>query len=115
MIILEENDLKIYVKSVVAEPTENPKKAVYLKNKIKAKRILMDSMKDHLIPNIGDLDTAKEMFDHTLENLYESNSNTRKVSLKNKIQGMYFSTSESISPYFKKLKNLKDQLKAIRS
>ena len=56
----------------------------------------MDSVKDHLIPNIGDLDTAKYMFD-TLTNLYESNNSNRKVALKNQIQGMYFSRSETIS------------------
>ena len=57
MIVLEENDLLHYVKSIVAEPVEPTEKIAYQKCMVKAKRIIMDSVKDHLIPNIGDLDT----------------------------------------------------------
>ena len=72
----------------------------------------MDSMKDHLIPNIGDLDLAKLMFD-TMANLYENNNSNRKVALKSQIQEMFYSKSKSITSYFTKIKHLKDQLNAI--
>ena len=84
MIILEENDLLHYVKSIVALPVHPTKRLAYQKCMVKAKRIIMDSVKDHLIPNIGDLDTTKLMFD-TLANLYENKNNNIKVALKSQI------------------------------
>src|SRR5271156_7110794 len=48
-----------------------------------------------------------------LSNLYESKNSSRKVALRSQIRAMYFTKSESITSYFSKLKQLKDQLKAI--
>jgi hypothetical protein len=48
---------------VLPEPKEADAKAKFKKNEIKAKRILTDSIKDHLIPNVSELKTPKELFD----------------------------------------------------
>ena len=45
-------------------------KALHKKNLVKAKRITVDSIKDHLIPQVSSLKTAKEMFD-SLTKLFE--------------------------------------------
>jgi hypothetical protein len=58
---------------VLPEPEEEDTKAKFRKNEIKAKRILTDSIKDHLIPNVSELKTPKEMFD-ALTRLYEAYS-----------------------------------------
>jgi hypothetical protein len=63
LLILEENELLDHVKQVLPEPEEEDAKAKFRKNEIKAKRILTDSIKDHLIPNVSELKTPKEMFD----------------------------------------------------
>ena len=63
LLILEENELLDHVKLVLPELEEEDAKAKYKKNEIKAKRILTDSIKDHLIPNVSELKTPKEMFD----------------------------------------------------
>ena len=45
---------------------------------VKAKRIIVDSMKDHLIPHVSSLKTYKEMFD-SLTKLFEGkNINLKK-------------------------------------
>ena len=49
-LILEENDLARLVKEEVLEPTDAAKKAKHQKDTIRAKRIIADSIKDHLIP-----------------------------------------------------------------
>ena len=38
-------------------------KALHKKNLIKAKKIIVDSIKDHLIPEVSSLKTPKNMFD----------------------------------------------------
>jgi hypothetical protein len=68
--VLEENDLSDYVMEEVAKPEEEEAKGKYMKNLIRAKRIIADSIKDHLIPHVSPLKTPKEMFD-ALSRLYE--------------------------------------------
>ena len=42
-----------HVNQVLPEPEEDEAKAKLRKNEVKAKRILTDSIKDHLIPNVS--------------------------------------------------------------
>ena len=67
--ILEENDLDDIVFNVSEEPTSNGRLA-YMRKQAKARRIIYDSVKETVMPNITALKTAKECFD-TLANLYE--------------------------------------------
>ena len=48
-IILEENDLEMFINGVVSEPKEDEAKEKYKKDMIRAKRIIADLIKDHLI------------------------------------------------------------------
>ena len=68
--ILEENDLDYIVFNVSEEPTSNAGRLAYKKKQAKARRIIYDSVKETVMPNITALKTAKECFD-TLANLYE--------------------------------------------
>ena len=49
---LEENDLARFIKENVLEPTEAPAKEKYQNDMVRAKRIITDSIKDHLIPQV---------------------------------------------------------------
>ena len=68
--ILEENDLDDIVFNVSEEPTSNVGRLDYKRKQGKARRIIYDSVKETVMPNITALKTAKECFD-TLANLYE--------------------------------------------
>jgi hypothetical protein len=46
-LILEENDLAIFVKEELPEPEDAAEKAKHQKDTIRAKRIIADSIKDH--------------------------------------------------------------------
>ena len=61
LLILEEHDLENYVKREVAKPEGDEDKAKLKKNLVKAKRIIVDSIKDHLIPHVSSLKTPKEI------------------------------------------------------
>jgi hypothetical protein len=52
-LLLEENDLWDIIKDVVAEPTDLQQLAVH-KKEVKAKQIIVDSIKDHLIPLLSE-------------------------------------------------------------
>jgi hypothetical protein len=68
-VILKENDLAKFIKENVLEPEEVAKEK-YKKDMIRAKRIIADYIKDHLIPQVSSKNTPKEMFD-ALTRMYE--------------------------------------------
>ena len=69
-LILEENDLDQYISTEVPKPEGDEAKAIHKKNMVKAKRIIADSIKDHLIPHVSSLKISKEVFD-ALTKLFE--------------------------------------------
>ena len=52
-LIFQENDLDKYIKDEVAEPEESEAKEKHKKDVIRAQRIIDDSIKDHLIPQVS--------------------------------------------------------------
>ena len=59
MLILQENDLDKFVKEEVKEPEEVEAKTKHKKDMIIAKSIIVDSIKDNLIPQVSSLETPK--------------------------------------------------------
>ena len=59
MLILEENDLEGFIEKEVEELEGDEAKEKNKKNLVKAKRIIVDSIKDHLIPHVSSLKTPK--------------------------------------------------------
>ena len=62
-----------YINEEVPVPEGDKAKALHKKNLVKAKRIIVDSIKDHLIPHVSSSKTPKEMFD-SLTKLFEGNN-----------------------------------------
>jgi hypothetical protein len=49
LLLLEENDLKDYIEMVILDPNDAQELAAHKKKEVKAKQVLLDSVKDHLI------------------------------------------------------------------
>jgi hypothetical protein len=58
-LILEENDLARFVKEDVPEPADVAAKEKHQNDTIRAKRIIADSIKDHLIHQVSSKKTPK--------------------------------------------------------
>ena len=54
-LVLQENELDTYVSGEVPVPEGDEAKALHKKNLVKTKRIIVDSIKDHLIPQVSSL------------------------------------------------------------
>ena len=67
-LVLEENELDSYINEEVPEGDEA--KALHKKKLVMEKRIIVDSIKDQLIPQVSSLKTPKAMFD-ALTKLFE--------------------------------------------
>jgi hypothetical protein len=69
--VLKENKIYNYVNFVVATPaTDLIALDLHEVKESKAQRIILDGVKDHLIPHLDEKKTAKEMWD-ALKNLFE--------------------------------------------
>ena len=62
-LILRENDLDEYIKEEVAKLEEDEAKEKHKKDLIRAMRIIVDSIKDHLIPQVSPKKTPDQMYD----------------------------------------------------
>jgi hypothetical protein len=81
-------------------------------NDINAMSIIVDSIKDHLIPYISHLDSSKKMYD-ALTNLFSVKNIGQVMSLKNELRDMKMNDDDKTTSYFVRISQLRDQLQAI--
>ena len=62
-LVLEENELDSYINEELPVLEGDEAKSLHKKNLIKAKMIIVDSIKGHLMPQASSLKTRKDMFD----------------------------------------------------
>jgi hypothetical protein len=105
-LILEKNDLARFVREEVPEPVNAADKAEHQKDTIRAKRIIANSIKDHLIPYVSSKKTPKEMFD-ALNRLYEGKNINRKMNLRTQLKNTRMQRGESIQEYFSRISKFK--------
>ena len=75
-------------------------------------RIIADSIKDHLIPQVSSLETPKQMFD-ALTRMFEGKNINRKMTLRQQLKNVKMQSSESMHSYFSRAHQIKEQLEAI--
>ena len=69
MLILEVNGLLDLTKPTVTPPTNATQLAEYNKKDVKAKMLILDAVRDHIIPLLSGKKSAKEMWE-ALTKLY---------------------------------------------
>ena len=72
------------MKGKVAEPKKDEEKLKFEKDETTNRSIIVDSVRDHLIPYIENLDSSKKMYD-SLIGLYTINNIVQAMSLKNEL------------------------------
>ena len=78
MVKLKECELWEIVEQTVTVPTDTTLLAEFKKKNVKAKRIILDSVKDHIIPHVVEKDYAFQMWE-SLGNLYQSSNQNKKM------------------------------------
>ena len=85
-LILKENGLKKYINDEVAETKEDEAKEKHEQDLIKEMRIIVDSIKDHLIPQVSSKNTPKKKYD-TLSIMYEGKNINKNMNLRAQLKG----------------------------
>ena len=78
----------------------------------KAKRIIANYNKDHLIPHVYTFKTPKEVYD-ALKKMFEGKNINRKMNLRNQLNNVKIHNFETIQSYFIRVAQIKEQLEAV--
>jgi hypothetical protein len=121
-LILAKNKVLDIMKGKIMEPRfeagkeKEPQNVVVMEkfkdNDINTMSIIVESVKDHLIPYISHLDSSKKMYD-ALTNLFSVRNIGQVMSQKNELCDMKINDDDSITSYFVRISQLRDQLQAI--
>ena len=95
------------------EPKEDEVKEKHMKDLIREKRIIVDSIKDHLIPQVSSKETQNYMH-YSLAKMYEGRNINRNMNLRGQLKSTKMSQGESIQDYFTMVSQFKEKLESIR-
>ena len=79
----------------------------------KEKRIIVDSIKDYLIPHVSSFKTPKEVYD-ALKKMFEGKNINQKLTFRNQLENVNIHDSETIQSYFTRVAQIKKQLEAFK-
>ena len=118
-LILAKNKVLDIVKGKIMEPQfeegkeKEPHNVAFMEkfkdNDINGMSIIVDSIKDHLIPYISHLDSSKKMYD-SRTNLFSVRNIGQVMSLKNELSDMKMNYDDRITSYFVRISQLRDKL-----
>ena len=74
---------------------------------IKSQRVIMDVVKDHLIPHVVEKLSTREMF-KALVDLFQSDNLNRNMVSRNKLKSILMSRSDNIINYFMRITLTRD-------
>jgi hypothetical protein len=108
-LLLEENDLWDIFKNIGTPPIDPSELVAHKKREMKAKRMMLDSTKDHMIPHESNNKTTKEVFDAVII-LYQNHNINKKMVLQNKLISIAMTRSDTIISYLMKITHIRDRL-----
>jgi hypothetical protein len=111
-ITLEEDDLLSVIQKALPETTTYEEKEEWKEDDVKARKIIIYSARDHLLPCIANQKTAREIYE-ALKNMFESNNILRALSLKGQLQNIKMTKADTIATFFMNISKIRDQLGAI--
>ena len=100
-----------HVKGFITKPRKEDAQALakYMKGEVRAQRILIESIKDPLIPYVYKLETSKEIYDKLVE-LYSVSTAGEVISLRKELYKLKMSREDGITSYFMRISEIRDQL-----
>jgi hypothetical protein len=85
---------------------------VCIRTETRAKRIIANSIKDHLIPQVSSKNTPKEMFD-ALTRMYEGKNINRKMNMTTQLKNTKMHKGETVHNYLSRVTHFKEKQEVI--
>lgn len=86
--------------------------AIFNKKSMKAKKMILDSVKDHVIHHVAEKAHAYEMW-NSLLSLYQNLNENRKMVLREKLRNVKMIDTENVASYLTRISKIRDELSAI--
>ena len=107
--ILDQHRIKDHVLNTIVVSVDVDPLKKYEEAQAKEKRMIMDGVKDHVIPHIAEKNTAREMWE-ALTTMYQGSFIQRKMLLQNQLRLFETQKGEEIDPFLLRLQGIQDQL-----
>ena len=107
--MLKEWKIWSFASTMMTNPTDKDDLEEHEALKVRAQRVILDGVKDHLIPHLADKKTSNDMWD-TLKQLFEENNENQKIALKEKLHNVNMTKDESVTSYVTHVAQVKDEL-----
>jgi hypothetical protein len=111
-ITLEEDDLLRLIENTLPATTIDEEKVEWKEDDVKARKIIIYLVRDHLLPHISTLKTTYEMYD-AFKKMFERNNTNRALTLKHQLQNIKMMKVDTISTFFMKISDIRDHLGSI--
>jgi hypothetical protein len=108
-LILEEGELWDIVESHVVPPTDEMLLEKFRKRNIKAKRNILDAIKDHIIHHVSGNDFTFQMC-KSLCILYQSPNQNQKMVLQEKLRGTKMTKTNTVASFLTRFSHIHDEL-----
>lgn len=107
--MLEDNGVLEFAKNQTVPPQDAQQSIQHNKNETKARRIILEGVRDHIIPHLHGKKTTLEMWKAILD-LYQGSNDVKKLALKEKLRSIWMSKVEPIIIYLSKFTHVLDEL-----
>jgi hypothetical protein len=111
--ILEDCELWDIVEALMVVPPASILLAEFRKRNNKAKRMICDSMRDHIIPHLTGKAWTYEMWE-SLCKLYQSSNENRNMVLHDQMRGICMLKDESVTSFLGRYTQIRDDLGVVR-
>jgi hypothetical protein len=108
----KEYDLWELVDKVITPPIDPTNLEAHNKKEIRAQKVILGSVKDHLIPHLSKNKMTKEMFD-ALVGLVQSINMNRKSIIRNRLILVLMSRYGNVMSYLMRITHVCDQIETI--
>ena len=107
LIVVEAYHLIDHAEQTLATPTDGDLLRKHNEAAGHAKQLIMDGIKDYIVPHIAEKKTTNEMW-KALTSLYEGNSGQRKMLLETQMWSFMITKGEDIEHFLFILQSIKD-------
>jgi hypothetical protein len=100
------------IQKTLLETTIDEEKEIRREEDVKARKIIIYSIRDHLLPRIANMKTTYEMYE-ALKDMFESDNTLRCLTLKGQLQSTKMTKGDTVATFFMKISEIKYHLGAI--
>jgi hypothetical protein len=111
-LLMEEQGLWEFVEETAVLPTDPAQQPAHLRRDVKARQIIIDGVKNHIIHHLSSKKTAKDMWE-ALVKLYQLDNQSEKTLLKEKLRSTKMVRGESVVTYLTMFTQIRDELAVV--